>query len=63
MLEIYDITGRQVAVLYNGISNGKTHSLTWDGTDKAGNKAGSGVYFARLHAGNASVVRKLVLVK
>jgi hypothetical protein len=39
------------------------HQVTWDGRDVQGRRVGSGVYFYRLDAAQASRVRKMVLAQ
>lgn len=62
-LRVFDVLGRNVATLLaspipNGTMSAGTHSVLFDGSRLA-----SGVYFARLTAGDQSVVRKLVLMR
>jgi phosphatidylserine/phosphatidylglycerophosphate/cardiolipin synthase-like enzyme len=57
-LVVYDILGREIATLVNERMNPGTYAVEWN----AGHFA-SGVYFARLQAGNFSVTKKLVLMK
>jgi hypothetical protein len=64
-LDVYDVSGRHVRRLQDGLMNAGRHERTWDGRDDAGRTLPSGVYFARLvGAGrlDAQAV-KLVLVK
>jgi hypothetical protein len=37
--------------------------VTWDGTNRYGNRVGSGVFFLRLRAGDVSETQKAVLVR
>jgi len=58
-LKVYDIIGREVAMLVNGdMKAGELHSVLFDAS-----KLSSGLYFYRLDAGKNSLVRKLVLMK
>jgi len=58
-LLVYDITGRQTAVLVNDEKLGAgRHEVTFDGTNLS-----SGVYFYRIISGDYSDVKKMVLVK
>ncbi len=57
-LAVYDILGRQVAVLADGRYPAGKYSFTFDGS-----KVASGIYFYRLTAGQNSMVRKMALVK
>ncbi len=57
-LTVYDLTGREVAVLVNGTEAAGTHSVTFDGANLA-----AGMYFYRIEAGTFTATRKLMLVK
>lgn len=58
MLAVYDISGREIAVLAEGYYPAGMRRAVWDAVD-----APSGVYFLRLQAGSILQVRKAVLVK
>ncbi len=67
---IYDVLGRRVKVLASQQINPGTYSAEWNGVDEHGNNVGSGVYFVRMTANDASTgqavfsaVRKLMLAK
>jgi 1,4-alpha-glucan branching enzyme len=62
-LRIYDVTGRLVHTLVDGVLAGGEHSVAWDGRDRSGREAASGVYFYRLSAPGYSQARKMVLLK
>jgi len=57
-LKVYDILGRIVATLVNGIESAGEHTIQWN----AGNIP-SGVYFYKLSAGNFMETKKLLLLK
>ncbi len=57
-LDIFDLQGRRLATLLDGELEAGFHEIRWDAGDRA-----SGVYFARLRAGNRSLSRKLLLLK
>ena len=57
-LKIYDILGREVAMLVNENLQSGTYDVTFDGSDYA-----SGVYFYKLKAGDYSETKKMVLMK
>ena len=57
-LTVYDVSGREVAVLVDGYQPAGYHKVTFEAGDLP-----SGVYFARLQAGDFQGVRKLLLVK
>lgn len=57
-LEIFDIQGKLVEVLKNGVVSAGEHSINWNA-----NSNPAGIYFARLKTGNQSQTVKLVLLK
>lgn len=62
-LVIYDISGKPVRTLVDGVEAAGIKSLTWDGTEAGGAPAATGVYFYRLTAGPFTAVRKLTLLR
>ncbi len=61
-LSIFDLLGREVAVVEDRAKLAGTHHASWNGRDQQGRALPSGVYFYRLHAGHIKLVRKAVLV-
>jgi hypothetical protein len=57
-LKIFDIAGRLVATLVDGWSEAGSHTATFDGSGLA-----SGIYLAKLQAGEYFARQKLVLIK
>ncbi len=57
-ISVFDVIGREVAVLVNGEMKPGVYDVDWN----AGNFA-SGVYFYKIHAGDFSDVKKMILVK
>jgi hypothetical protein len=57
-LKVYDITGRLVATLFEGWEEAGSHYAIFDGS-----KLASGIYLARLEAGESSSIQKIVLLK
>lgn len=57
-LVLFDLVGRQVAVLQDAAQSAGTHTLTWD----AGALA-AGTYFVRLQVGEAIVLRPVVVAR
>ncbi len=57
-LTVYDIAGRQVAELVNGMRDAGVHDVTFDASNLS-----SGIYFYRIEAGDFTSVRKMVLMK
>lgn len=57
-LKVYDILGKEVALLENGIENAGRYEVKFDGSNLS-----SGVYFYRIQAGSFSKTKKLLLLK
>lgn len=62
-VEIFDASGRSVTKLIDGMVAAGETSLVWDGTDGTGSPVHSGVYFARMTAGERVETRKLTLLR
>ena len=62
-LVVYDILGRKVATLLDGMMTPGRHTVRWDGRSDAGNPVASGVYVYRMAAGDFSAARKMLLVR
>jgi hypothetical protein len=57
-LAVYDLEGREVAVLVSGTQNAGSYSVAWDGS-----KTASGIYFYRLTAGEQVFTSRMLLLK
>ncbi len=57
-MTLYDILGREVAVLINEVKNPGTYELSFDGSNYS-----SGIYFYQLKTGDFEETKKLVLLK
>jgi len=62
-LTIYDILGREVAVLVDEEKPARRHRVRWNGHDAGGRRVSTGMYFYSLRAGNFHAVRKMLLVQ
>jgi hypothetical protein len=63
-LDIFDVRGRHVATLADGLYDEGESRVTWDGMNDAGGPEASGVYFLRmLAAGRFAETRKITLLK
>ena len=60
-LRVFDVTGREVAVLVQGVQPAGRYSAIWDRRDSHGRVA-AGVYLMRLEAPDRNVVRRFVLI-
>jgi hypothetical protein len=59
----YDIRGRMVASVFDGVLPQGRHSVAWNGRSSAGNDLPSGIYFFRFSAGAFETTRKAILVR
>jgi hypothetical protein len=62
-VEVFDVTGRKVRTLQDGILGAAQHAVTWSGINDAGQRVTPGVYFCRLVAGNVLRTAKMSLLK
>jgi hypothetical protein len=62
-LDVYDVKGRHLVTLFDDIAIQGITERFWNGVDKDGTPAPSGVYFCRLVAGEAVNTKKMVLLK
>lgn len=60
---VYDVTGRQVRTLLQGVQPAGERLVQWDGRDDRGHALGAGVYMLRLQAGGRVETRAVRLVK
>jgi hypothetical protein len=63
-ISIYDILGRQIALLINNeFQVAGWHTTTWNGKDMNGNSVSSGIYFCQLLSGRQVQTTKLILMR
>jgi hypothetical protein len=62
-IRIFDVTGRQVRHLSEGVQGAGSHSVTWDGNDDAGQALPAGFYFVRTTAGSWIDEKKIVRIR
>jgi hypothetical protein len=62
-LSVFDLLGREVKLLYQGVLNAGEHTLTWDSRNPLGEAAPSGVYICRLIQGDRQITRKMLLLR
>ena len=63
LVEVFDLTGRKVAGLFEGTLPAGMHTVTWTGRADSGQPAESGVYFVRLSTREGQASGKLILLK
>jgi hypothetical protein len=62
-LRVYDILGRQMATLIDGLRPAGLHTAQWDGRNENGEPMPSGIYMYQLGAGSFAVTKKMMLLK
>ncbi len=60
---IYDVLGRRVCVLQDGLMSPGGHEVVWNARDSQGNQIGSGAYLYRIRAGSYSARGKIMLLR
>jgi len=62
-ITILDLLGREVKVLYDGLSVRGYHEIVWDGNNTNGNHLGSGIYFINAKIGDKQIYKKVMKLK
>ncbi len=62
-LRIFDVSGRVVRTLVDGRQTEGAKSVTWNGTNDAGQRVASGIYFYRMSAPGFTETKKMVLLR
>ena len=62
-LTVFDLRGRELVTLQNDMQTAGNYKLQWNGKDQLGNPVSTGVYFARLEAGEFSQTIKMLFLK
>jgi len=56
--DVFDILGRRVAAIFNGVKSAGQHRVVWDAS-----RLTLGIYFYRLSAGRVSRLGRCLLIK
>jgi spore coat protein CotH len=62
-LTVYNMLGLEIKTLAEEFQSAGSHLIIWDGMDKSGNLAPSGLYTVRLKADSKVLTRKMLLVR
>ncbi len=62
-LIIYNVLGKEIFHLVDGLQESGVHQVIWEGRDAVGRAVSSGVYFYRLQADDLVQMRKMLLMK
>jgi hypothetical protein len=60
---LYDLSGKVVRTLVDGVMISGAHRVAWDGTDRVGRPLAHGVYLCRLETPHASASKRLIVVR
>ena len=62
-ISVYNLYGRELNVLYDGISKSGDFNMQWNGTNSNGQKLAYGVYLIKLKAGKYQAQTKIIIMK
>lgn len=62
-LALYDVDGRLVRMLFDGVEPAGEHVVTWDLRDQAGRAVGAGLYLARFEAAGRVITRRVMAIR
>jgi len=62
-VDVFDVNGRLVKSLFDGIAKEGPNDVFWNGTDETSRQVASGVYFYRLNANLQDFSKKMVVVR
>jgi len=62
-LVVYDVSGRVVRTLVNGVLDAGIHPIAWNGRTDAGTPVAAGVYFAKLESGGLTSARRIARIQ
>jgi len=62
-ISVYNMKGQRIRTLISGTKDGGHYQISWDGKDDNGNNCASGMYLARMQAGDTNSFHKMMLMK
>jgi hypothetical protein len=62
-VEIFDVSGRKIRTLADGVLAAGPHEIVWDGTTDTGRAVASGTYYYRLVTAEQSQTRRMVRLR
>jgi hypothetical protein len=62
-LSVYDLAGRLIDDLGNGVGNGKYNTVIWSGKNRYGRKISVGNYLMVLKTNGQKHIKKITLIK
>jgi len=62
-VEVFDINGRSIRRVVDGVEGAGAHTALWDGRDRSGHPVASGPYFVRLSHDGRTVSQAVVRIR
>ncbi len=62
-IKVFDLRGKEISILYNGINTPGQHEIRWDGRDTRGRKVSSGVYLLKVTVDRYTKTVKVLMLK
>ena len=62
IVSLYDVSGKKLLSMVNGVFNAGNHSIIWNRKNVNGNRVSEGIYFIRLKTSNHELRKKLILI-
>ena len=63
IIKVFDLQGREIITLFDGIKQAGSHSISWKGKDQSGNLMPSGTYIYQINSNGFSKSKKMQLLK
>ena len=63
IIKVFDLQGREIITLFDGIKQSGSHSISWKGKDQSGNLMPSGTYIYQISSNGFSKSKKMHLIK
>jgi len=61
-LEVFDVSGKRVALVLDGVVDAGSHTVVWDGRDSTGARLKAGQYYYRLATDEGTQAKKMILL-
>jgi len=62
-LRIYNVAGRLVRTLVEGVKDAGSYNVAWDGMNDRGGAVASGIYFYKMETANWNMTKKMVMLR
>ncbi|MDI6809723.1 MAG: C25 family cysteine peptidase [Candidatus Eisenbacteria bacterium] len=62
-VRVYDVSGRLVKTMVDGVVGPGVHTLYWDGKDRKGRNVPSGVYFVKAEGHGIATTQRMVVIR